>query len=164
MNRVLIISFLFLSGCFIAKAQSFNGSFSSNINVGTVVNMTLTPNVSSNITLDGTNLQQGYSNNAFSSVQIKSNASWLLNVRSATTYFTASGIYASSNMPASILSLSSPGKQVSLSTQDKLLSSGTRGNASASGNSFNVGLIANPGYNYGPGIYSINIIYTLTAQ
>ena len=51
-----------------------------------------------------------------------------------------------------------------LTTTDQVLATGNRGNTSSAGNSFNMDLKANPGYNYGPGIYTLSIVYTLTAQ
>ncbi len=69
-------------------------------------------------------------------------------------------------MPASVLGVVKSGlsSYVQLSSTDQVLATGNRGNASTTGNSFNMDLKATPGYNYGPGIYSLAIVYTLTAQ
>jgi len=108
----------------------------------------------------------GYTVNNFNTVAIKSTAAWSLSVASATPYFSASGVSASSNMPASVIGLVKSGQSptIQLSTTPQLLASGNRGNASQSGNTFMMNLTATPGYNYGAGIYSLTIAYTLTAQ
>lgn len=127
---------------------------------------TLTNNASPAITLTNTQYTNGYSISNFNSFNIKSNTPWRLGVSAATANFSASGTYASANMPASVLGVVKSGQSpyIQLSSTDQAFATGNRGNASTSGNSFNMDLKATPGYNYGPGIYTLSIVYTLTAQ
>jgi hypothetical protein len=68
-------------------------------------------------------------------------------------------------MPASVIGVAKSGQSfVKLTTTPQLLASGNRGNTAKPGNSFTMDFQANPGYNYGPGIYTLTLLYTLTAQ
>lgn len=146
------------------SAQSFHGTLNSSMNITGVLHLSLTNNSSTNINLNAGTLSSGYIQNGFSSIKVKSNEPWMLTVQAGSNYFSASGTYASPDMPASVLTLSSPQKQVILSSTAQTLAEGNRGNTGIPGNSFNLNLKADPGYNYGPGIYSINLVYTLTSR
>jgi hypothetical protein len=63
-------------------------------------------------------------------------------------------------MPAGILNLTVGSTQITLNTTAQQLNSGSL----TLGTSFNTTLAANPGYIYGPGMYTLVITYTLTAQ
>lgn len=163
MPRILLYMILLLPVH--TLAQSFNGNITVPVNIGTVMVLSVTNNASSVITLDNTQYANGYTRAGFNSFAIKSNVPWRLSVASATPFFAASGTYASSNMPASVIGVAKTGQPfVQLTTTPQLLASGNRGNSSKTGNSFNMDFRATPGYDYGPGIYTLTLLYTLTAQ
>lgn len=145
---------------------SFSGTSVPNITVATVLGMTMTAGTSYNINFTTTSqIASGVSVNSMNNFQVKSNMPWVLSVAAATPNFTGTGTYASSNMPANVITVGVTGQTaVALSTTNQTLVTGSRGNASATGNSFSTNYIANPGFNYGPGSYSITINYTLTYQ
>ncbi|WP_207515654.1 hypothetical protein [Longitalea luteola] len=146
--------------------QSFNGTINPVISIQSVMAVSITNNASSTINFTNAQYASGYTISNFNTFNIKSNQPWRLSVSAATPNFSASGSYASNNMPASVIGVvksgQSPFKQ--LSSTDQVLATGNRGNAGISGNSFNMDLMANPGYAYGPGIYTLTIVYTLSAQ
>lgn len=145
---------------------SFNGTISSAISIQSVMELTIINNASPAITFTNAEYGSGYTISNFNSFNIKSNLLWKLGVSAATANFSASGTYASVNMPASVIGVVKSGQSsyIQLSSTDQVLATGNRGNSSISGNTFNMDLKATPGYNYGPGIYSLSIVYTLTPQ
>jgi hypothetical protein len=164
-----IVLFLICSLCSgLCYAQySFQGVLTPVVTVQTVLNIDLTNNVASTVNFTSTSqFSDGISIPNFATVQIKSNVTWAFNVSTTTPYFSASGSYATPNMPAQVLSMRS-GNQAQyqqLTATSKTLTQGNRGSASVPGNTFDISLLADPKYEYGPGIYSITINYTLTAQ
>ncbi len=155
---------LFLCAVFSARSQSFNGTINPSVNVQTVLNLNVVQNIAS---LNFSTLDQfnnGITVSNYSTMQIKGNFDWTFSVSTTTQYFTASGASASPNMPASILqmSLSTSPTYYTLSTTPQQISAGSQGDETETGNLFNVNLKANPGYDYGPGTYSITITYTIT--
>ena len=145
---------------------SFNGTISPAISIQSVMALSITNNASPALTFTNTQYSNGYTISNFNTFDIKSNQPWKLSVSAATASFSASGTNASSDMPASVIGVVKSGQSpyVQLTTTDQVLATGNRGNTSTAGNSFNMDFNANPGYNYGPGIYSLTIVYTLTAQ
>lgn len=97
---------------------------------------------------------------------IKSNVSWVVVVQAQNNFFTTMSSGASTNMPASVLSLktSSSGTYLSLNTNGINLKTGNKTGNSISGTNFNVDMKFNPGFNFKGGIYSIALLYTLTPQ
>ena len=168
MKKVIYYIILLLCmGAGKAGAQySFSGNITSSVSIQPVTVLSLTNNASTAVTLSNTQLSNGYTVTGFNTINIKSNQAWNLSVTAVTPYFSASGTYASANMPASVIGLAKSGQSsfINLSTTAQLLASGNRGSYTTSGNSFNMDFKANPGYNYGPGIYSLSILYTLSAQ
>ena len=160
--------FLFVLGCFfhlMLRAQG-SGNFVSTLSIQPIMELSLS-NTASNITFSTPDQYAGEWVIAnFNTVKIKSNQAWNLSMAATSTVFTASGTFASSNMPASVCKIGITGQanQFSLSTTSQLLSTGNRGSENANGNTFDITLKVNPGYNYGAGIYSIGIVYTLTAR
>lgn len=161
--------FLFLLiGCLIQLPLYSQSSddFTSTLKIQAVMELSIT-NSTSNITFSTPDQYAAeYVITNFNTIKIKSNQSWNLSLSSTSSVFSASGTFASSNMPASICKIGITGQtsSLTLSTTAQLLSSGSRGSAAASGNTFDITLKVNPGYNYGGGIYSIGIVYTLTAR
>lgn len=166
--RVYITLFFITYFSVSVKAQkSFYGSISPSATVHEVVAFTLTPNSSPTITFNnGSDYANNYTVSNFSTIAVKSNMPWNLYISSATTNFSNSGVYSTPNTPASILEYSVEGKsnKVVLSSTARLLNSGTNGNDNEPGNRFNISFTAKPGYNYGPGTYTISTVYTISAQ
>lgn len=161
--------YILLLLCFVSTkgmGQSFNGTINPVVSIQPVMAFSITNNASSTINFTHAQYANGYTISNFNTFDIKSNLPWSISVSSATPVFSASGTYASNNMPASVIGVvksgQSPFKQ--LASTDQVLATGNRGNTSTPGNSFNMDLMANPGYAYGPGIYSLTIVYTLSAQ
>ena len=145
---------------------SFSGTSESNVSISTVLGMTMTAGTSYNINFStASQIASGITVSNMNNFQVKSNMPWYLSVAAATPYFTGTGTYSSNNMPASIISVGVTGQTaVILSTTNQTLLLGNRGSYTATGNTFSTNYTANPGFNYGPGNYSITINYTLTYQ
>lgn len=164
-----IILFLLCSLCFsVCHAQySFKGTLNPVVTVQSVLNFDITNAVSSTVNFTSTSqFSDGIFIPKFASVQIKSNMPWAFSVATATPLFIPSGPYSSPNMPSQVLGLrlSTQSQYQQLTTTSKTLTTGSRGNGSVTGNTFDLSLSADPKYEYGPGIYTITINYTLTAQ
>ncbi|MBN9380101.1 MAG: hypothetical protein J0H74_05020 [Chitinophagaceae bacterium] len=150
------------------RAQfSYNGTVTATAVIQSVMVLSVTNNSSTTVTFSSpAQYASAYKIANFNTIALKSNVNWSLSISAATSFFSNSGVYSSSNMPASVLRYNINGKStlVTLSTTAQQLASGNNGDATRSGNTFNVDLTANPGYNYGPGIYTISTIYTLSAN
>jgi hypothetical protein len=161
---IIIISIVL---SFAASAQySFNGVITQNVSVPALLEVSVIPNTSYNITFGSIDqFLNGVIIPNMNTFHIKSNMPWKLSVNSTTPFFTANGVYASSNMPSTLLKIGLEGNNtpLSLSTTPQTLKNGTRGNYTALGNIFSMYLQANPSFDYGPGQYTITINYTLTA-
>lgn len=161
----LILSSLCYSVCY-AQNYSFQGVVYPTVTVRKVLNFTITSNASSAINFtSSSDFSDGISIPNFATVKIKSNVAWAFGVSTTTPFFSASGPYASTDMPSQVLAmrLSTQTQHQPLTTTSKILTTGTRGDDQAAGNFFNLSLHADPKYDYGPGIYSVTINYTLTA-
>jgi hypothetical protein len=164
MYRFCIYIIILVSAVLPARGQSFNGTINPSVNVQTIMNLNVVQNISS---LNFSTLDQfnnGITVSNYSTVQIKSNFDWTFSISTATQYFTASGGSASPTMPASILQMavSTSPTYYTLSTTPQQINAGSQGDYTETGNIFNVNLKASPGYDYGPGTYSITITYTIT--
>ena len=160
----LIISFVCLS--IYAQGQSLTDNVVGKITISSVMNVSASAGTAYSFsTMD--HYLNGVTKTNFSTVTVKSNNLWLVNVQANATYFTA-GSGGSTNMPASILSIRKAGTssyQTVSSSSNITLNTGSRtGSSSPYTSTFNVDLIANPGFNFNGGTYSIGLIYTLTAQ
>ncbi len=101
----------------------------------------------------------------YATVSIKSNLPWTATYKSNAANFTAlSG--GTGTMPCSIVGfrLNGSGSFKTLSTTSQTITSGSAGNTSTSGNTFNIDLNYNPGFSYPGGIYSLSVIFTITAS
>jgi hypothetical protein len=160
---ILLLCFVSIKGI---GQYAFSGTVSSAVSIQPVMAFTVTNNTAPAITFTNAQYSTGYTVSNMNTFSIKSNQPWQINVSAATANFSASGTYASASMPASVIGVVKSGQSpyVRLSSTDQVLATGNRGNAATSGNTFNMDLNANPGYNYGPGIYTITVVYTLTVQ
>lgn len=163
----LAVLLLCSAGEGVQAQYSFTGSVTVTATIQTVTVLSVTNNATTTITFSGPSQYAGaYTIANFNTVAVKSNKAWTLSISAATPFFSNSGVYSSSNMPASVLQYNVNGNATkkTLSTTAQQLASGSNGNAAKAGNTFNVDITANPGYNYGPGIYTISTVYTLTAN
>lgn len=151
-----------------SKAQySFNGTVNTTVTIPTVMSVQLIQNSSSTVNFSSaTQYSNGLALNNFYTAEVQSNIPWVFSVAASTPFFSASGAEASTNMPCSVLAvkLSTQANFTNLATTNVTLASGTNGSKTVAGNTFNLDIKANPGYNYGAGIYSLVVNYTLTAQ
>ncbi|MBD0332396.1 MAG: hypothetical protein ICV66_07050 [Chitinophagaceae bacterium] len=141
-------------------ATSINRTFNITISVQSVVSLAFTQNSTPNFDFSSASAySNGITMSNANTFTLKSNKNWIFTAAANTANFSNSGTY-STTMPASVLRLTVGSTQGNLSTSALQLNSGS----ATSGTTFNMSLFANPGYNYGPGIYTINISYTITAQ
>lgn len=163
--KYLCILFCFLT-IRVSAQYSYSDEIVATVTIQSSLSLSITNNSGTSFTINNSTASTGYSVSNFNTVAVKSNTNWSLYVSAATPYFSASGSNSSSNMPASVITIGKTGQStgISLSTTPQLLASGNRGLPSISGNTFNLSFLANPGYNYGPGIYNLTISYTLTPQ
>ncbi|MEJ7740675.1 MAG: hypothetical protein WKF97_24935 [Chitinophagaceae bacterium] len=165
----LYVTVIFLC-CFpvLGRAQkSLSGAINPSLVIQSIVAFDLTSNSSPTVTFtNGADYTNDYTVSNFNTISVKSNLPWNLYISSATANFSNSGVNSTPVTPASILQYAVEGKnnKVVLSTTSQLLNSGSPGNNSAPGNRFTISFTAKPGYNYGPGTYTISTVYTITAQ
>jgi hypothetical protein len=147
-------------------AQSFSADGVRTVSVSSVYELTKVDNASGSLNFTTVSqIADAVSITNLSTFSVKSNVPWVFSASSATANFLGVGVYASTNMPASVLSLQVPGQAARvLSTTNQTLTTGTRGTAAVAGNTFSLNLTATPGFSYGPGSYTISVNYTLTAQ
>ena len=166
-KSIIHICFLLIAGFSFSNClaqYSFNGTINATVTIPPVLSWNITYNNTSAINFStATQYINGITLPSFTTIQVKGNTPWMVNAAASTPYFSASGTGASTNMPASILGFSIDNTPTiyRLSTTSQKIKTGAQ---SATGTTFNLNLIATPGYNYGAGIYSIVINYTLTAQ
>ena len=166
-KKIISICLLFIAGFSFSNClaqYSFNNTINATVTIPPVLSWNVTYNNTSTINFsNATQYTNGVTLSNFTTIQVKGNTPWMVNVAASTPYFSASGTGASANMPANILgfSVDNIATIYRLSTVSQKIKTGA---SSATGTSFNLNLIATPGYNYGAGIYSIVINYTLTAQ
>lgn len=108
--------------------------------------------------------ENGITLNDICNVKVKATAAWTLTVHANAGSFTHTGT--GNTMPCSILKVkgSSSSAFQTITTTPVSLATGTKGNTIHAGNFFSLSYQANPGYNYNGATYTINLMYTLTAQ
>jgi len=160
--------FIFILFYFSEKAfcqYSFTGSASGTMDISSIVNLTVsTPGtITFSTTSDYLN---GITSLNYTSLAVKSNILWLVEVQANAANFTAMGGGASSSMPCTVLSYRVNGTSAftTMSTGAQTLQLGDQGDASSSGNTFGLDLKFNPGFSYPGGQYSISLLYTITNQ
>jgi hypothetical protein len=111
-------------------------------------------------------IEYGITKERFARFKIKATQPWTLTVKTQTPYFSASGRYASSDMPASVLKIrkSHTNTYIPLSYSAVTLFNGARGGSFTSGNDFHADINFTPGFDYSEGYYSITLVYTLSAM
>ncbi len=160
-----LLAIAFVIAALHCRAQSYSGSVQGNFIVYSMQSLTVTP-LGGVISFDSPNdYLNGVIAKNYASIAVKSNANWILNFAAQSTYFTALTRNASTDMPATVLSVRKSGSSSfkTLSTQSQKLESGSRG-SSGDHHEFNIDVSFNPGFKYSGGLYSIGIVYTLTKQ
>ena len=167
MKKLVLV--LFATGLS-ALAFSQNGGNRSTqqtatITANEILDLTMTSNNALNFVFNNTSdYDNGITLAEATTFAVKSNKLWQVKVKSSTANFSGGD----GNMPASVLSL---GKHTSgtttytaLSNSDNVLATGNRGASAVSGNTFTVDYKANPGYAYTPASYTVDVVYTISAQ
>lgn len=166
MRKLLfILSFILIATNVVAQ-YSFSGNANGTISVSAIQSITITGGTSIPSLTSLDDYFNGIVMSEYVIVNIKSNVSWLVIVQAQNDYFTAQSSGASTNMPASVLSLkpSSSSNYLTLNTNGLNIKTGNKTGNSNSGTNFNVDMKFNPGFNFKGGIYSIALLYTLSPQ
>ncbi|HEV7350143.1 hypothetical protein [Telluribacter sp.] len=108
----------------------------------------------------------GVTRTSYLGINVKSTSNWLITLRSSSDFFAASGGGSSNSMPVSTLSFRTNDESAfkTLSTTSQTLRTGSRGGSQTSGNYFTLDMKLSPGFSYNGGIYSTNLIFTITQQ
>lgn len=111
-------------------------------------------------------IENGIVKSLFARFKIKATRPWTLSVKSLTPYFSASGPYASQDMPPSVLGIkkTNSSEYTPLAYSDIPLFNGSRGGVFTPGNDFNADIKFTPGFSYSEGYYFITLVYTLTVM
>jgi hypothetical protein len=157
-------------------AFSFGASAQVNHNVTvtipTVMDIRFNSSVTQNTTFtfaDGADLETENEITGAAGLQVRANKNWKVSVKAAAANFspaTTTGPNAgSTNMGCGIVSVrKAAGTYLALTTADQEIATGNKGGYGASGNSFNIDYKANPQFDYEPDTYTLNVIYTVSAQ
>lgn len=109
------------------------------------------------------NYEDGMTENNFNRFELLSTKDWKVQVNTDAAAFTNSNSENESTMPASVLSVRvAGGEYFALSEIAADLTSGTKGGFAA--NRFAVSYRANPGFDYEADTYSINVVFTASAE
>ena len=167
--KKLVLSVLALGLAVVSFAQTNGGNRSANqtatVNMNEVMDLTMTSN-GLNFTFNNTSdYDNGIVQTEATTFSVKSNKLWQVKAKSSTANFAGGD----GTMPASILSfgkhnVSGPTTYTALSNSDNLLTIGNRGASAVTGNTFTVDYKANPGYEYAPATYTVDVVYTISAQ
>lgn len=113
---------------------------------------------------DGDDYENGVENTSAAELQVRSNKDWQVNVKADAANFTPAGS-GSTSMPASVIEVkeSSATSYLTLSTTDQQLTTGSAGGYSAA-NTFSVDYNADPGFSYAADTYTMDVVYTVSAQ
>lgn len=114
---------------------------------------------------DGDDYTDGLTNSAAAEIQVRSNKDWQVNVKADAANFANATTANTATMPASVLSVkeSSATAYLTLSTTDQQIKTGSAGGFIAA-NTFSVDYQANPGFTYPADTYTIDVVYTVSAQ
>ncbi|MDP3642947.1 MAG: hypothetical protein Q8S54_07110 [Bacteroidota bacterium] len=168
--KVFIILFLWCSTTTYAQidddAKDFKNT-QARLNLNAALELELDPknNISFNFVTIG-DIENGVVKSQFARFKIKATRPWTLSVKTLTPYFSATGRYASDDMPPSVLGIkkSNQADYIPLAFYDTRLFSGSRGGVFTPGNDFTADIKFTPGFEYGPGYYFISLVYTLSAM
>lgn len=113
---------------------------------------------------DATDLETANEITSAAGLQVRANKNWKVSVKAATANFAPSDA-GSANMGCGILSVRKTGGTfMALTTADQQVASGNKGGFGVAGNNFTVDYQADPQLDYEPDTYTLNVIYTVSAQ
>jgi len=175
MKILLIVPIIFLlhGVCSASYAQKVDArsttsaSSTATLQLNTFAEFTVTPvNASAFAFNSTTSYESGINRSSFSSFVVKSNMNWLLTIRASGAFFAASGGGLSNTLPAGVISFKTNSESTyrTLTTTAQTLRSGAAGGSSQPGNTFSIDLRVAPGYLYNGGLYTLDLVYTLTTQ
>ncbi|SOE23430.1 hypothetical protein SAMN06298216_3819 [Spirosomataceae bacterium TFI 002] len=106
-----------------------------------------------------------YENNKASNnganLQVACNKDWTVNVRAGSSTFSYVGTHTDPSMPSTVLKVRNlPSSRISLTETDTQIATGAPGDFTS--NEVKLRYIAVPGYDYPEGVYTIDVVYTLT--
>jgi hypothetical protein len=158
--KALILALVALLSMLAAKAQH-SGSHSASLTLTGTIEIAITRGQQVTLNFNTpADYAAGITTLNAATVRIRSNFRYNLTVRSASSHFNS---LSATPMPVSgvlAVRVFPQGQFINLSGSDALL----LGNQSQGTNNINVSYRATPGFNYDPGIYTANIIYTATMQ
>lgn len=114
---------------------------------------------------DGDAYENGVENTSAAELQVRSNKDWQVNVKADAASFTNATTANTASMPASVLSVkeNSATAYLTLSTTDQQIHTGSAGGFGTA-NTFSVDYKADPGFSYPADTYTIDVVYTVSAQ
>ena len=163
---VLVFSFIFSmvsgQGSYATIQQEIKG------NLNSVLDLTLIPQNNLNISFVNTNeFENGKTILAATVLKIIATRKWVISAKTLSPTFTPLSLNASNNMPSSVLSIkeSKSSNFIPLSSQSPAsqIASGTIGDALATGHELKIDYLFKPGLTFAPGVYSIDLLFTITA-
>lgn len=166
--KKVILSILALSLTVVSFAQTNGGNRTTQetatLNMNEVMDLSMTSTGLNFVFNNTSDYDNGIVKTEATSFSVKSNQLWQVKCKASAANFTGGD----GSMPVSVLSL---GKRTTgttiytaLSNTDNVLATGNRGASAVSGNTFAVDYKANPGYAYAPASYTVDVIYTISAQ
>ena len=166
MRKLLLILTIVLCSTRGFGQYSFTAINHGSLTVLPVVFMSLTTNGGVPSFTTASHYDNGITNTSYAGIWVKANLPWVISVRAQNANFTPMTTGASSNMPASVISLkkSTNANYLTLSTTAQTLATGQLGPNTVSGNTFNVAMRFDPGWSFAGGLYRMNVIYTASQQ
>ncbi len=113
---------------------------------------------------NGNDLENGLVRTNAASFEVRSNTDWMVSVKSGSPYFKDAHAGENTPLPSSILAVKSASNNsgfIPLSDSDVGITSGLRSSLS-NANTFSVDYQARPGVEYKPGIYTMDVLFTVT--
>jgi hypothetical protein len=164
MRTKLLLALVIVFSSVCAFAQTSTKSETVTLTLSNVVDIALTSTAGNSFTFDDvTKYDAGIVNANASTLAVKSNRAWNVNVKAQTANFNKSG--GTTDMPANVLAVkaNASATYLPLSTTDQLLRTGTRG-GNEGANTFAVDYRATPAYNYDAATYTLVVEYTISQQ
>lgn len=160
MNRLKLLFALFVIVNVKVSAQSFTASHNASVQVNKLSNINITSTNSVNVP-NSVDYLTGTTVSNFWTVQVDANSTWIVTINAQTATFSPDNV-----VPIGILSYRKNGavNWVALTTTPTQVASGNKGPNTTSGNNFGIDLRVIPTLDYAPGTYSLNIVFTSTAQ
>jgi len=97
-------------------------------------------------------------------IKVKANVNWQIHVNSSAAYFEDGE---GNQIPVNKFSLAKAGEPLvalTYETPNAPIATGTVGDDNKETNKFELDYFANPGYGFAPGVYSVDLVYTISAQ